>query len=316
MLETKLMQKNADFVCINCDFKCSKKSNWLLHVNTKKHIHRLVGNGMETEIMPTFQCNCGKNYTSKSGLWKHKKICSSINHELQSEIKKPDLVEILLNQNMELIKQNQEFKDLLTEQSKMMFEQNKNMANIAGKVGNTTNTNCHNTNNTNNFNLQFFLNEQCKDALNIMDFINQLQLKLTDLDMVGKLGYSEGISKIFIRELKELDVFKRPIHCSDLKREVMYVKDKDSWEKDGEEKKKMKTAIKYIAAKNFKQIGEWQEENPESDDYESKKHMEYHNIIINAMGGSTEDEEEKYYNKIIKNVSKEVIIDKTNVQQN
>jgi hypothetical protein len=143
-----------------------------------------------------------------------------------------------------------------------------------------------------------------------MDFINQLQLNTTDLDMVGRLGYSEGISKLFIRGLKELDVFKRPIHCSDLKREVVYVKDKDIWEKDNDEKKKMKTAIKYIAAKNFKQIHDWQDENPDSNDYNSKKNTDYNQIVLNSMGGATEEEDENNYNKIIRNVAKESVIDK------
>jgi len=194
----------------------------------------------------------------------------------------------------------------------MLIEQNTKIMELAKEGKYITNNN--NTTNNNNFNLNFFLNEQCKDALNIMDFINQLQLNTTDLDMVGRLGYSEGISKLFIRGLKELDVFKRPIHCSDLKREVLYVKDKDSWEKDNEEKNKMKTAIKYIAAKNFKQINEWRAKNPESDDYDSQRHMDYHQIVIHSMGGSTKEEDEKHYNKIIKNVAQEVTIDKNTKQ--
>ena len=176
---------------------------------------------------------------------------------------------------------------------------------------NNTNTNTNCNNNTNNFNLQFFLNEQCKDALNIEDFINQLQIKTSDLDMVGRVGYTEGISKIFVRGLKELDVFKRPLHCSDLKREVLYVKDKDAWEKDSDEKKKMKNAIKFIAAKNFNQLTDWIEDNPEYNDYDSKKHKEYHNIILKASGGATPEEDESNYNKIIRNVARESVIDKS-----
>jgi hypothetical protein len=201
----------------------------------------------------------------------------------------------VFEQNQAILLENQEMRKLLKE--------------TIPKIGNTTN-NTTNNNTNNNFNLNFFLNEQCKDALNIMDFINQLQLKTADLDMVGRLGYTEGISKLFIRGLKELDVFKRPIHCSDLKREVVYVKDKDLWEKDSGEKKKMKTAIKFIAAKNFKQLNDWKEENPESEDTDSKKHMDYHQIIINSMGGSNEEEDDTNYNKIIKNVAKEVAIEK------
>jgi hypothetical protein len=305
MPETNLLQKNADYYCKNCDFMCCKKSNWETHVKTKKHAYRLSGNNLETvEIkkMPTFSCHCGKKYTSSSGLWKHGKKCAKENSTtITDNFQQPNsIVALLLNQNMELIKQNQEFKDLIVEQNNKMIE----MAKDAKTINNTTN------NNTNNFNLQFFLNEQCKDALNIMDFINQLQLNTTDLDMVGRLGYSEGISKLFIRGLKELDVFKRPIHCSDLKREVVYVKDKDIWEKDNDEKKKMKTAIKYIAAKNFKQIHDWQDENPDSNDYNSKKNTDYNQIVLNSMGGATEEEDENNYNKIIRNVAKESVIDK------
>jgi len=154
------------------------------------------------------------------------------------------------------------------------------------------------------------LNEQCKDALNIIDFVNSLKVSLTDLEAVGKLGYTEGISRIFIRGLKELDIFKRPIHCSDLKREAMYVKDKDTWEKENEKKHRLKLAINYIAHQNIVQIPIWIEKNPDAMDYETKKHTEYMRLITESMGGSTDEESEKNYNKIIKNVAKEVLIDK------
>jgi hypothetical protein len=241
-----------------------------------------------------------------SSLCNHKRLCTGFK-TLQTEqtTVAPEANKKLDHEALiqELMKQNNEFKTMLIEQNTKIME-------LAKEGKYITN----NTTNNNNFNLNFFLNEQCKDALNIMDFINQLQLNTTDLDMVGRLGYSEGISKLFIRGLKELDVFKRPIHCSDLKREVLYVKDKDSWEKDNDEKNKMKNAIKYIAAKNFKQINEWREKNPESDDYDSQRHMDYHQIVIHSMGGSTKEEDEKHYNKIIKNVAQEVTIDK-NIKQ-
>jgi len=143
-----------------------------------------------------------------------------------------------------------------------------------------------------------------------MDFVNSLTLKLTDLENIGKLGYSEGISKIFINGLKQLDVFKRPIHCSDLKRETLYVKDENSWEKENDGKAKIKQAIKRIANKNIKQIPEWQKEHPQSQDTTSKKHEEYMKIVGESMGGLNVEEDEKNYNKIIKNVAKEVMIDK------
>ena len=300
------------FYCKNCDYGTSKKSSYSDHLLSAKHQKSMISNisnGKISKFCNKFACkNCNKVYKDNSGLWRHNKKCIKVEESLGNVIENSenpgDVVRLLLNQNMELIKQNQEFKDLIIEQNNKMIE----VAKEAKIINNTTN-------NTNNFNLQFFLNEQCKDALNIMEFINQLQLNTTDLDMVGRLGYSEGISKLFIRGLKQLDVFKRPLHCSDLKREVLYVKDKDSWEKDTDENNKIKTAIKYIAAKNFKQINEWREKNPESDDYDSKKHMDYHQIVIHSMGGATKEEDEQHYNKIIRNVAKESIIDKTEISK-
>jgi len=300
------------FYCKNCDYGTSKKSSYSDHLLSAKHKKSMISNisnGKISKLSFKFACkNCNKVYKDNSGLWRHNKKCIKVEESLGNVIENSenpaDVVRLLLNQNMELIKQNQEFKDLIIEQNNKMIE----VAKEAKIINNTTN-------NTNNFNLQFFLNEQCKDALNIMEFINQLQLNTTDLDMVGRLGYSEGISKLFIRGLKQLDVFKRPLHCSDLKREVLYVKDKDSWEKDTDENNKIKTAIKYIAAKNFKQINEWREKNPESDDYDSKKHMDYHQIVIHSMGGATKEEDEQHYNKIIRNVAKESIIDKTEISK-
>lgn len=312
MVEINLMPKNAEFFCKKCNFTCSKKSNWVTHVKTKKHIHRVSGNKMEImeiEKNPSFICSCGRKYSTSSGLWKHRKICASyceITEKNADETMAPsnDMFMLLLNQNMELIKQNQEFKTLLAEQNKNMFE-------IAGKIGgNMNNSNNTTNNNTNNFNLQFFLNEQCKDALNIGDFVEQIKLQLSDLDMIGRVGYVEGMSKIFLRNLKALDVFKRPIHCSDLKRETLYIKDKDSWEKENGENVKITRAIKEVEHKNIKQLPQWREENPAAEDTETKKHMEYQNILLEAMGGSTLEDDNKKREKIIRNIAKEVVIEK------
>jgi hypothetical protein len=299
---------SSNYYCECCDYSTSKKSNFDNHNLSAKHKKSMISNisnGKISKLSFKYACkNCNKVYKDNSGLWRHNKKCikviDSSNTIIDPTETPADVVRLLLNQNMELIKQNQEFKDLIIEQNNKMIE----VAKEAKIINNTTN-------NTNNFNLQFFLNEQCKDALNIMEFINQLQLNTTDLDMVGRLGYIEGISKLFIRGLKALDVFKRPLHCSDLKREVLYVKDKDSWEKDTDENNKIKTAIKYIAAKNFKQINEWRAKNPESDDYDSQRHLDYHQIVIHSMGGATKEEDEQQYNKIIRNVAKESVIDKS-----
>jgi hypothetical protein len=245
-----------------------------------------------------FTCEkCLKTYKSRNGLWSHKKKCENAVFE-ESEQPSNNLIIV------ELLKQNKEFKDLIIEQNKQIMELAKEKNTV---INNTTNNS--NTNN-NQFNLQFFLNEQCKDALNLVDFVNQIKLKLSDLDMIGRVGYVEGMSKIFLRNLHELDVFKRPIHCSDLKRETLYVKDKDAWEKENGENIKIKQAIKGIENKNIKQIPIWVKENPASEDYETKKHMEYQNILLEAMGGSTSEDDNKKCNKIIRNIAKEVVIDK------
>jgi len=300
-MESQNIPKNPKvFECKTCNVKCSHRGDWNKHLLTSKHAKTSAGNEWKkTESLTSPKkenlCSCGKKYSTKSGLWKHEKKCNVKETDYEKapeEISDKKLI-------LELLKSNNELQKQILELCK-----EKNVINNTN-----TNTNCHN--NTNNFNLQFFLNEQCKDALNIEDFINQLQIKTSDLDMVGRVGYTEGISKIFVRGLKELDVFKRPLHCSDLKREVLYVKDKDAWDKDGEDKKTMKNAIKFIAAKNFNQLTDWIEDNPEYNDYDSKKHKEYHNIIIKASGGATPEEDESNYNKIIRNVARESVIDKS-----
>ena len=300
------------YECSICHIITRNKKDYNKHILTKKHQKRadLTKWGeMLTGKSPDHICvDCGKGYRSRTGLWGHRKKCSVVKEEAvihsngnttefanSSEFKLlSELFKLQMNENKEL-------KELIIEQNKHMMELSKEKNTI---IHNTTH------HNTNHFNLQFFLNEQCKDALNIMDFVDSIKLQLSDLELVGKLGYTEGISKIFIRVLKELDIFKRPIHCSDLKRETLYVKDKDAWEKENGENAKMKQAIKYIANKNIKQIPQWREENPSAEDTDTKKHMDYIHILHESMGGSSQESDEKKQNKIIRNVAKEVLIDK------
>ena len=301
-MTTKKLQKVAqEFYCKKCDYITCRKSSFNKHNLSTKH----VGDYKETtksctKVAQEFVCICGKQYQHHSSLWKHHKVCKS---KLEDTATKGDHVGVPNNMISTLfreqLQENKELKEFIIEQNKQIIE-------LVGKVGNNT---IHNTTN-NHFNLHFFLNEQCKDALNIMEFVNTIKLQLSDLDMMGKLGYTEGISKIFIRGLKELDVFKRPIHCSDLKRETMYIKDKDAWEKENGENRKMKQAINYIANQNIKQLPIWVKENPASEDTETKKHMEYIHIVHESMGGSSLESQDKKHNKIIRNIAKEVIIEK------
>ena len=171
----------------------------------------------------------------------------------------------------------------------------------------------HNTINSHNktFNLQVFLNETCKDAINLTDFVNQIQVSVNDLEETGKLGYAEGISKVFIKNLNDIDINLRPIHCSDSKRETLYIKDDNQWLKDDEQKSNLTKAIKQVANKNIKQINEWQKLHPEYNDPDSKQNDKYMKIVLNSMSGSTKEEADKNYEKIAKNICKEVIIEKS-----
>jgi hypothetical protein len=207
------------------------------------------------------------------------------------------------NENFfEIVKQNQEFKELIMEQNKIIVD-------LSSKVS----TNINNVINSHNktFNLQVFLNEKCKDALNITDFVNSLKLTLEDLENVGDKGFVNGITRIFVNGLKKLDVYKRPIHCSDLKRETMYLKNENVWEKDNENKENMKKVIKQIANKNINKIYEWKDKYPDCRFSDSKKNDQYSRIIIESMGASTIEEDQVLYEKIIKNIAKETTIDKT-----
>jgi hypothetical protein len=263
----------------------------------------LAGNAKKAAAL--FVCLCGQKYAGMSGLWKHQKKCK-INSVpdtpiVQQEVPKPttDAPNNIITSElvMELLKQNNEFKSLIVEL-------------VSKGVGNNnTNINSNNTTKT-KFNLNIFLNEQCKDAMNIMDFVNSLQLKLTDLERVGELGYVKGISHIVVNKLKDLDVCKRPIHCSDIKRETMYVKDENAWEKENGKNEKITKMIKHVAHKNQLQINEWRQENPKHKDPESFLCDKFLAIVNQSMGGSTNDDDINNFNKIIKNIAKEVIIDK------
>jgi hypothetical protein len=303
--------KNPKYACKNCDFLTCNKRDYLRHTKTIKHQNLLngpFGDGFGdafTQKTQLYVCkNCFKEYKSRNGLWSHKKICTCNNQSsnakqeeyVLSDINAKDLI-------IKLMQQNKELRELVMEQSKDFQKTLIEIAKDKSITNNTTN------NNNQSFNMNFFLNEQCKDALDIMDFVNSLQLSISDLENTGKDGYVKGISDIFIRGLRELDVYKRPIHCSDLKREVMYVKDNDVWEKD-DDKKKVKKAIQHIGGRNFKQFKEWVDLNPEARDVRTKKHDQYVNILTRCTGGADSQEDDLLFNKIITNIAKEVKIEK------
>jgi len=308
---TDFTSKNIKmFSCDKCNFYCSKKGDFNRHLTTTKH--KMITNDNEItskNITPTI-CNCGKKYKYASGLSRHIKICSyiketeNINKELVTANvtaivpKEPDNTRALLD----VIAQNKDLMDLLKEQSKNVDKLTKTVNEMIPKIGNTTN-------NTNNFNLNVFLNEDCKDALNIMDFVKSLQIQIEDLVTTGKLGFAESTSQLLIKNLNELEVTKRPIHCSDLKRETLYIKDNDVWEKETENKDTMKRAVKYLQKESFGVIPDWVKEHPGCARGDNQHNDEYMEIVGNTAGVDNV----KDVNKIVKKVAKEVIIDKKNI---
>jgi hypothetical protein len=290
---------HPNFSCLSCDFVCSKKGDWNRHIATVKHTRLTNPNNFTSKNIKPNECDCGKVYKHKSSLSLHKKIC--IDKKEIIEKSAPTEKELI----MILLKDNKALQELVIEQSKSMMELSKN-----GHI-NSNNTNSHNNNNNKTFNLQFFLNEECKDALNISEFVSSIKMDLDDLETTGKLGYVEGVTRIINKNLNELDQTKRPIHCSDIKREVLYIKDENQWVKEnGESKPVLTKAIKQVAHENIKQISEWRKMHPDCNDPESKSNDTYLHIVSNAMSGSTSEEQVKNYEKIISNVAKEVIIEK------
>lgn len=303
----KKTPKNPNYFCCEiCDFNTSNKKDYSRHLLRPKHLenekrYKMIQNDtILTQKNPheDYMCDCGRTYKYSSGLWRHKKYCqqnSVVNNNAinTKTVITPELI-------IEIIKQNKELQQTL-------IEQNKTIIDLAQKTG------THNSyNNNKTFNLQLFLNDTCKDAINLTDFVNQIQVSISDLEETGKIGYAEGISKVFIKNLNGIDLKKRPIHCSDSKRETLYIKNENIWSKDDENKTNLTKAIKHVANKNIKKIIEWQQVNPEYSDPDSKKNDKYMQIVLNSMSGSTKEESEKNYEKIVKNIVKESIIQKEN----
>ena len=322
----KKAKKSTIFFCTNCNFKTVRKSNYLTHLTTPKH--QRITNYNETMSLENHQCQCGKSFKYKSGLCKHKHKCHiaisdtivEINNEILDE--KPSSVQSYSMDTtivIELLKQNQEFKDLMIEQSKQLMEQqhqlmeqqhqnNKLLEAVKdGKLGNTT---IHNTNN-NKFNLNFFLNETCKDAITMSDFINSIEVTMEDFIQTGNIGFVDGISKVMVERIKVMDLHTRPMHCTDLKRETLYIKNDEKWEKEDSDKTILRRAVKNIANKNYNQLNKWyNERKPEVEIIGSEDCENYFKYYKAALGGYDKEEDKKFEEKIIKNVLKEVLLEK------
>lgn len=313
---TKSCQKVAPkFLCENCHYSTSKKSSYTKHLLTAKHkqltsVNKKLLEGCSDDCETIISCpTCDRSYSSRVGLWKHKQTCipadtiSNDNSSHNNSVKlydpsnKDNIIMMLIQQNSDLIKEQSDIKEMILEMVK------NGTTHINTMHSNNITTNSHNK----AFNLNFFLNETCKNAMNITDFVDSIKLQLSDLIDVGELGYVEGISKIIVKNLNALDETERPIHCTDKKRETFYVKDEDKWEKEEEDMKKIKKMINKVVFKNEKLLPLFKERYPDYKDSESKNSDKYSKIVIEAMGGMGNNENEKE-DKIIRNISKATVI--------
>ena len=303
-MDSKKLPKVAEkYYCEYCDYSTCKKSSFDKHNLTDKHkkgendSKMVVNDSNLGEKVAHFICHCGKVYKYDSGYYRHKKVCQPVKQSDIDTSDKDQLILMLIKQNSDLIKETSDFKNMM-----MKVIEN----------GTHTNNTINNTNSHNKaFNLNFFLNETCKDAMNIMDFVESIKLQVSDLESVGELGYIEGISNIIVKNLNALDVTQRPVHCTDKKRETIYIKDDNKWEKD-EEQKKMHKMIKKVADKNARLLPKFTEKYPDYKNYHSKNSDKYSKIIIEAMGGSGDNDYEKE-EKIIKKIAKNILVEKENL---
>ena len=285
--------------CETCDFNCIKKYDYERHISTRKHIkiHQDIQK-IASEGNHTYSCHCGNMYKHQSGLYRHRKHCSNT-HNQHNTHTTDDKYDILSNTILVLVKENQEFKQLLIDQNAKIME-------LAGNVGN----NHHNTINSNNkFNLNVFLNEKCKNAMSLTDFVNSMNLTIDDFIQTGERGFIDGISNIIIDRIHNMDLHDRPLHCTDLKRETVYIKDSDKWEKD-EDKVRLRKAVKGVAYKNERMRPIWYEETPEVDILGSESCEKFFKYSESALGGCGKEETKAFEDKVIRNVLKESVIDK------
>ena len=296
------------YICEICNFKCSKQSDYNRHILTAKHINRTNRTHNTPKNAAEYSCDCGKIYKARNSLWYHKQRCNSTNTnnstntDISPTTSTPAHLQIDTNLIVELMKENKELRE-------MMIEQNKQIIDIAKNSGNTTNNTINNTTN-NRFNLNVFLNETCKDAINLNDFIQSIELTIDDFINTGEVGYVKGISDIMIERIRDMEPHVRPIHCTDLKREIVYIKDSNKWAKEDENKTHLRKAVRIVANKNKAQVHPWIQENPRYDILDTPECNKFFEYSKASLGGYGKEEDEKFEKKIINNILKETVIDK------
>ena len=316
-------------ICEPCNYITDNKKDYNKHLLTAKHI-RLTDTNEKSQECCSYMCNsCGNEYKHAPSLCKHKKKCKGSQQETsESTLPKPEEMMALMFKLMcdklpdksdqsqlviELLKQNQDFKEIMLEQSKQLAEQQLQLLEAVkdGKLGN--NTNCHNNNTTNNkFNLNVFLNETCKDAISMDDFINSIEVTRDEFIHTGQVGFIEGISTVMAHRFRDMEVHTRPLHCTDLKRETIYIKNADKWEKDDADKTNMRKAVRGVAKKNKQELWRWYNDNkPAVEQIGTDVCEDYFKYHKAALGGYGKEEDLKFEDKIMRNVLKEVHVDKS-----
>ena len=329
MLPDKLQKSCKKYYCEKCDYLCRNKTNFNKHLQTSKHsAHECSLNAPSCNTIYT--CKCNNTYKHRQSYNRHVKMCNVHNGEVNipelgddvssKPVPPPPPQMVDLSLVMELLKQNQEFKELIIEQSKQLAEQcninqhqNTQLLEAVKNTGNTTNNTTNNNNNCNNkFNLNFFLNETCKDAITLDDFVKSFQVTRDDFIHTGNVGFIEGISTVIMNRFRDMDMHTRPLHCTDLKRETVYIKNADKWEKEDNHKTHLRKAVKGVANKNMKELWRWYNDNkPEVELIGTDECENYFKYYKAALGGCGKEEDLKFEDKIIKNVLKEVQIDKS-----
>ena len=314
MLTEKSEKIRKKYSCEICNYITSDKRDFNKHNTTAKHIFLTRSEKSEEIKSDKYTCcKCGKEYKSKQGLWSHTKIC---NIKLPCEsneliINSDDDIlssEPIKNYIMKLVEQNNELKNMFIQQTTELHEKMDSLA--EQPLQQITNIQNNKITNNTQFNLNVFLQQTCKDAINMSDFIDSLEINTKSLERTGTHGYVHGISKIFMDGIRKLKVQERPIHCTDLKREVLYIKDNDTWTKDTEDNKQFKKALATVVHRNMIQIVKWEEENPETSNPESKTYEFYFEVVRQSLGGGDQDVTDRNNEKILKAIAQEVHLDK------
>ena len=289
------MNNNCKYKCNICYYVTSRKSQYERHILTQKHI--MTSNGLHLGIND-YTCDCGKEYSCRQNLYRHKQKCTILNED---KIASTPVESQPIDSNLivELLKQNKEL-------HKMVIDLAKN----AGNTTNNTNNNTTNNTTNNKFNLNVYLNETCKDAINLNDFIQSIELSINDFINTGEVGYVKGISSIMVDRIRDMEPHARPIHCTDLKRETVYVKDSDIWAKEDENKTHLRKAVRIVADKNRSLVHPWREDNPNYEILDTPECDKFFEYTKASLGGYGKEEDLKFENKIINNILKETIVDK------